>query len=188
MHPLLQSPAAEILGVPSDDVLGHKLDDTLSRFLAGVENPEEVAAAWKTARENVSKHPVFEVTFHGPPRQHVAIQLFPVVDSQGARIGGAALLRDVTMARHLATLEERERIAMDLHDGVIQALYGLGLGLGAGERIAGDPAQVVALLQRAGTQIDTIIQMIRNYIFDLRMSQLGAQGLRAGLETIAEEA
>src|SRR6185312_5247626 len=103
-------------------------------------------------------------------------QLFPVVDAPGECIGGATLLRDVTMARHLAALQERERIAMDLHDGVIQALYGLSLSLSAGEQLAGDYEQVITLLRRSGMQIDTIVQMIRNYVFDLRMSQLGAQG------------
>jgi signal transduction histidine kinase len=32
-------------------------------------------------------------------------------------------------ARRLAVLEERERIGMDLHDGIIQSIYGLGLSL-----------------------------------------------------------
>ena len=32
-------------------------------------------------------------------------------------------------ARRLAVLEERERIGMDLHDGIIQSIYGVGLAL-----------------------------------------------------------
>ena len=31
--------------------------------------------------------------------------------------------------QRLAVLEERERIAMDLHDGIIQSIYGVGLML-----------------------------------------------------------
>ena len=38
-----------------------------------------------------------------------------------------ALLQQQT--KHLAVLEERERIGMDLHDGVIQSLYSFGLTL-----------------------------------------------------------
>ena len=32
-------------------------------------------------------------------------------------------------ARRLAVLEERDRIGMDLHDGIIQSIYGVGLSL-----------------------------------------------------------
>jgi len=32
-------------------------------------------------------------------------------------------------ARRLAVLEERDRIGMDLHDGIIQSVYGVGLAL-----------------------------------------------------------
>jgi two-component system, NarL family, sensor histidine kinase DevS len=32
-------------------------------------------------------------------------------------------------ARRLAVLEERDRIGMDLHDGIIQSIYGVGLAL-----------------------------------------------------------
>ena len=34
-----------------------------------------------------------------------------------------------TNARRLAVLEERDRIGMDLHDGIIQSIYGVGLAL-----------------------------------------------------------
>ena len=40
-------------------------------------------------------------------------------------------LRVEEQERALAVLEEREQIAMDLHDGAIQSLYAVGLGLGA---------------------------------------------------------
>ena len=33
--------------------------------------------------------------------------------------------------RRLAVLEERDRIGMDLHDGIIQSIYGVGLSLDA---------------------------------------------------------
>jgi integral membrane sensor domain MASE1 len=46
-----------------------------------------------------------------------------------------ATVADVTTARAPALLEERERIAMDIHDGVIQSLYAVALRLSAHERL-----------------------------------------------------
>src|SRR5581483_1315480 len=54
--------------------------------------------------------------------------------------------------RVLALLEEREQIAMDLHDGAIQSLYAVGLGLGA-QSLRTSSGEVRAALARAIAQI-----------------------------------
>jgi len=103
-------------------------------------------------------------------------------------------------AKVLALLEERERIAMDLHDGVIQSLYAVALGLGAQVRTLTrdatgpqspqgdqDSSELRAGLVQAIGQINQIIPEIRNYIFGLHLYELGARGLRAGLTALAEE-
>lgn len=88
----------------------------------------------------------------------------------------------------LALLEERERIAMDLHDGVIQSLYAVALGLGARTRtLDGNAGELREALRQAMVQMNGIIQEIRNYIFDLRPQELETHGLRSGLEMLAEE-
>lgn len=85
-------------------------------------------------------------------------------------------------------MEERERIAMNLHDGVMQSLYALALGLEARARLVdSDPAQAREALRQAIRQINGMIPEIRAYISDLRPRELGAQGLRAGIEALAEE-
>jgi signal transduction histidine kinase len=86
----------------------------------------------------------------------------------------------------LARLEERERIAMDLHDGVIQSLYGVVLGLGAKQFQAGQ-ADADGGVGNAIEGINRVIQEIRNNIFDLRLRDLGDGGLRRGIEVLAEE-
>ena len=180
--------AAEILRVDPRLVLGRCLDDILDTLCMNVENPAKAVAVFADARASIEQHPGFEVVVEGPPRRDVVVELFPVVDTAGTRVGGAALLRDVTGAKLLASLQERERIAMDLHDGVIQSLYGVSLGLGSRERMLGeDQATTRAALRQVRIQIGGVIQMIRNYIFDLRLNELGERGLRAGLESLAEE-
>jgi signal transduction histidine kinase len=89
-------------------------------------------------------------------------------------------------SRELARLEERERIAMDLHDGVIQSLYGVVLGLGAKQFQAGQ-ADADGGVGNAIEGINRVIQEIRNNIFDLRLRDLGDGGLRRGIEVLAEE-
>jgi two-component system, NarL family, sensor histidine kinase DevS len=86
----------------------------------------------------------------------------------------------------LARLEERERIAMDLHDGVIQSLYGVVLGLGAEQFHAGQ-SDTDGGVGKAIDGINRVIQEIRNNIFDLRLRDLGDGGLRRGIEVLAEE-
>ncbi|HEU4760585.1 MAG TPA: GAF domain-containing sensor histidine kinase [Dehalococcoidia bacterium] len=69
----------------------------------------------------------------------------------------------------LARLEERERIGMDLHDGVIQSIYAVGLNLeDCVERLNESPADIRPGLERAMDDLNKVIKDIRSYIFDLR--------------------
>jgi len=87
-------------------------------------------------------------------------------------------------AHEAASLKERERIAMDLHDGVIQYLYGVSLKLDNGiDQLDSDPAQVREDMDSAIEDINTVIREVRSHIFDLRPQQLEGRNLR---EAIAE--
>ncbi len=82
-----------------------------------------------------------------------------------------ALLQQQT--KHLAILEERERIGMDLHDGVIQSLYSLGLTLDYVKAILKeDPCESLEKLNFATDGINSTISDIRTYISDLRPRQM----------------
>jgi signal transduction histidine kinase len=72
-------------------------------------------------------------------------------------------------AESLARLEERDRIAMDLHDGVIQTVYAVALHLeDVSERLPESASEVRLELVRAMDDLDRVIRDIRGYIFDLR--------------------
>jgi signal transduction histidine kinase len=76
-------------------------------------------------------------------------------------------------SKHLAILEERERIGMDLHDGVIQSLYSLGLTLDYVKAILKeDPDETIEKLDQATEGINSTIADIRTYISDLRPRQM----------------
>ena len=88
----------------------------------------------------------------------------------------------------LAVLEERDRIGMDLHDGVIQSLYATGLTLeNALEDLGHDPAQVQPQLEKAIQHLNQTIADIRGYIFNLRPAVLADTDLAGACGTMLKE-
>jgi signal transduction histidine kinase len=88
----------------------------------------------------------------------------------------------------LAILRERERIGQDLHDGIIQSLYAVGLSLeDAAELMADDPEEGAARIERAIDSIHAAIRDIRRFIFGLRPELLDDVGLAGGLEVLADQ-
>jgi two-component system sensor histidine kinase DevS len=91
-------------------------------------------------------------------------------------------------SRSLAVLEERERIGMDLHDGIIQSIYSVGLALDyARKTVDEDPAAARSKINQAIAGLDTTIRDIRSYILDLRPRQFRGEDLMQGLEQLVEE-
>jgi len=90
--------------------------------------------------------------------------------------------------RRFAVLEERERIGMDLHDGIIQSIYGVGLSLeNALHSVKEDPEKTKERVQHAIDGLNRSIRDLRAYILDLRPHQLGNDGLMNGLRRLATE-
>lgn len=84
--------------------------------------------------------------------------------------------------RELARLEERERIAEDLHDGIIQSIYAAGLGLEGCERLVEeDPQEVKRRLGEAIEALNGVIRDVRNYVVGLQPEGLQGRGLGGSL-------
>jgi signal transduction histidine kinase len=91
-------------------------------------------------------------------------------------------------ARRLAVLEERERIGMDLHDGIIQSIYAVGLALDyARSTVDKEPSAARGKIDQAIDDLDNTIRDIRSYILDLRPRQFRGEDLMQGLEQLVEE-
>jgi two-component system, NarL family, sensor histidine kinase DevS len=88
--------------------------------------------------------------------------------------------------RRLAILGDRERIAKELHDGVIQSLFAVGMGLQAAATVSRD-ADTEERLEGAVGEIDRAIRDLRNYIFGLRPGILADRQLDQALRTLAED-
>jgi signal transduction histidine kinase len=92
--------------------------------------------------------------------------------------------RLVAAAHDKAVLEERERLARDLHDSVTQALYGVTLHAQAARRLlaAGEVAIAVASLQALQDTAQEALDEMRLLIFELRPPILEQVGLVAALQ------
>jgi len=99
-----------------------------------------------------------------------------------------ALQRAETQAaqRELEVLGDRDRIARDLHDHVIQRLFGVGLALQSTHRREKSPLQAARLADHID-QLHEIIQEIRTTIFDLQAEPGDAQKLRGILQELITE-
>jgi signal transduction histidine kinase len=86
----------------------------------------------------------------------------------------------------LAVFEDRDRIARDLHDLVIQRLYATGLRLQGTMRLIDDP-QATSRMQAAIDDLDTTIREIRSTIFELHQRS-GDKSLTAELRAVLREA
>jgi signal transduction histidine kinase len=90
--------------------------------------------------------------------------------------------------RQLAVLQERERIAQDLHDGSIQSLYAVSLALEDTEELmAIDQAQATDRIDHAIESIHGTIQEIRDFIMGLDPDARTAIDLLAGLTALTDE-
>ena len=103
----------------------------------------------------------------------------------GIAIDNARLHEQV---QRLAIVEERERIGRDLHDGIIQSIYAVGLSLeDVPDLFEDEPDVAKARVERAIDSLDQSIRDIRNFIFGLRPELLEQAGLIGGLAALADE-
>jgi signal transduction histidine kinase len=144
-------------------------------------------------------------SFLGVPivRQEVFGNLY-LTDKQGAEVfsdvdeeltvalAGAAAVAIENARLHarladLVLLEDRERIAKDLHDTVIQRLFATGLSLQGTARLSRTP-EVAARIQDAVEDLDVTVKHIRTVIFGLETAAARSAGLRDRMMTLIREA
>jgi signal transduction histidine kinase len=84
--------------------------------------------------------------------------------------------------REVAVLEERNRLARELHDSVTQVLFSLTLNLeAAGGLVSKKPEKAASLITRSGEMAAEALAEMRSLIFELRPAALQEKGLAMAL-------
>jgi signal transduction histidine kinase len=87
--------------------------------------------------------------------------------------------------RLVGLLDDRDRIARDLHDRVIQRIFSVGLSLQGAARLPGPP-EILDRVTKAVDDLDATIDEIRTAIFELE-DGMGDRGLRRSILDLAGE-
>ena len=150
-------------------------------------------------RQAIDLGPVMAVPLSGSTGQQVALGLArirgrPAFEPEDLEMA-EAFAKHATVAielgkaradqQRLAVLEDRDRIARDLHDHVIQRLFAAGLSL---QSLASgtDRPDHAQRLSRVVADLDETIRQVRSSIFELQSGPT-TPGLRSAVLTVAEQ-
>ena len=89
------------------------------------------------------------------------------------RRGRALLKGELETAKSKLQVEERTRLAVELHDSLSQTLTGVSMEIAAADDLKGDaPAEMVVHLSRAGRVLKSCRSELKNCLWDLRSTAL----------------
>lgn len=94
--------------------------------------------------------------------------------------------RQMIEAQLRQSLDERARLARDLHDDIIQSLYAVGLNLGECRQVlAADQGRAQQLLNHAATGLNAVLRDLRLYIAGLEPEASRGHSLREAMRSLA---
>lgn len=116
---------------------------------------------------------------HRPSRGHIdfmgVLSAFAASAIENARLA--------EQGRYVMIASERDRIASEMHDGVLQSLFSMSLGLElCKKQLSRDPDQVAERLDELQDQLKSAMTNLRRYIYDLRPMKLAELGLAGAVE------
>lgn len=174
--------AAVIFGRPVDDLVGSDIEGL-------VPDRTDPTTQLTARRADGTEFPV-DVSLSPLPKVEGAGVICVVRDATDRVRAERALMRSETLLhegqQRVAVAQARERIGMDLHDGVIQSLYSVGMQLAAAERVVEDPVYR-AEFTKAIDAIDEVIGEIRSYIHGLQPGGDDGRALAPTLFGLAAE-
>jgi signal transduction histidine kinase len=86
-------------------------------------------------------------------------------------------------SRYVLLASERDRIAREMHDGVVQSLFSISLGLEVCKKqVLRDPTAVAERLDELQQHLNTSMGELRRFIYDLRPMKLTELGLVGATE------
>ena len=188
--------AAELFGYAVDELLGEPVEILLPESLRPGTSPAGRATPPTLALGQWDRGSTCTAVAATGEEFPVEIGLSPV--QRGTRTYVIAVVRDVTDRRaaaqelmraheELALVDDRERIARDLHDTVIQRLFAVGLAL-QGSLVGGSASRTAERVETAIDEIDGTIRDIRTSIFSLHARRVSTTGVRDDVLATTREA
>lgn len=87
-----------------------------------------------------------------------------------------------------AVLQERQRIRRNLHDGIMQEIYAVGLSLdNARHLITVDPEKAAQIITEENKHLDEVNSKIRRYVMDIQQSSFAEQSLKSIILGMVEQ-
>jgi PAS domain S-box-containing protein len=187
--------AAALLHAPADELLGRSVEDFVPADLRHRHHEHRARYGAEPTVRPMGAGLLLRARCLDGSEFPVEISLSPLTIA--GRAYTVAALRDVTervdaeahlraAMNTLALADDRERIARDLHDTVIQRLFGAGLQL-QGAMAAADP-QLRDRLQVVVDDLDDTIRELRAAIFALQGPGPAPRGLRGRLLDVVRDA
>jgi signal transduction histidine kinase len=177
---------ADVARIPTivADLAPHIADAEQQQEVAVVPHPEHGTVVLVPLRSQIADGGVLIVALEGG-RSGLEVEeadlLASLADQASLALDRAEAIAD---REELALVADRDRIARDLHDLVIQRLFATGLQL-QGARRGSVSDEVRERLDSAVLDLDTTIRDIRSTIFELQ--RVGERSLRADIRDLAKE-
>ncbi len=184
-----QGPA--VMGLAKEQLEGKKLGELYPAQVCQTLEPAFRAAFSGTCTR-------LEVPF---AERYYEVNVVPLQNERAEISAGMAIVQDITERKralenasryenvqHSAALEERQRLARELHDSVSQALYGIQLGATTAHEMLTSDTDEQDLRSELAEPLDYVVSLadaglaeMRALIFDLRPESLETEGLVVGL-------
>jgi len=184
---LLGNRAVTGSGSPMLEWVAEENREAFQRMIHGLRDGEDMAHGEFTLLPARGQRVVWRLNLRRQALPGRSVELRGVAwDVTAQHLAQEALRESEQRLRY--SLEERIRIGRDLHDGLIQSIYAVGLALGDSRRLIDkDPAHAQRRLDETVQDLNAVIREVRGFIEGLEPEALKGREFRTALESVAHQ-